>query len=464
MALSSRSVHLIGIGGSGMSGLAVLLQRRGARVSGHDRARTPLLARLAQQGIAVHGGDDGAEALPDGTDLVVYSAAIPQDHPLLREARRREIRTARYAEMLGELQADGGGIAVAGTHGKSTTTAWLAYTLRQAGLDPSFIVGAEVDQLGGGSGAGDGPHFVVEACEYQGSFLRLRPEAAVLLNIEEDHLDCYRGIEEIQAAFTEFAALLPAHGLLVYNHDDPRCRRVAGTAPCATQSFGRSPAANWRAGALRCVDGAYEYTILRDGAPLGAVRAGLPGAHNVANALAVAALATEAGAPWPALCGALASFRGARRRLELRDQANGVTIVDDYAHHPTEIRATLRAARERFEPARLWCIFQPHQHSRTRFLLDDFAQSFADADHVVVPDIYFVRDSQRERELVGAGDLVERIRQRGRDAVHVPALGDVASYLQPRLAAGDLVLTMGAGDIWKVADELVERLRGDLPD
>ncbi len=445
-----------------MSGLAEMLHRKGARVSGSDRCASPLLARLAGQGITVSTLQT-AESFPPQAELVVISAAIPDDHPELQQARRRNLRVVRYAEMLGLLQADGGGIAIAGTHGKSTSTAWLTYTLRRAGLDPSFIVGAEVEQLGGSSGAGDGPHFVVEACEYQRSFLNLRPESAAILNIEEDHLDYYSGLDAICQAFGEFAARVPADGLLVTSGEDPNCRAIVRAAGCRGELFGLSPLFDWCACDLSLVDGCYSYTLLLEGKRQMQVRLGLPGIHNVRNSLAVIALARHAGADWPFILQALAEFRGARRRLETRAVQHGVRVVDDYAHHPTEIRATLRAAREQFNPRRMVVVFQPHQHSRTRFLLDDFAASFVDADEVVVPDIYFVRDSLRERDLIGAGDLVDRIGRRGGNARHVSDFETIVRDLVPRLEAGDVVISMGAGDIWKVADELVQRLRSDLP-
>ncbi len=454
-------IHLIGIGGSGMSGLAEMLHRKGARVSGSDRCASPLLARLAAEGITVS-TIQTADSFPERAELVVVSAAIPEDHPELQQARRRNLRVVRYAEMLGMLQADGGGIAIAGTHGKSTTTAWLTYALRLAGLDPSFIVGAEVEQLGGSSGAGDGPHFVVEACEYQRSFLHLCPQSAAILNIEEDHLDYYAGLDAICQAFAEFAGRIPRDGLLVTSGEDPNCRALARGAACRSELVGLSPLFDWSAADLALVNGCYTYTLLLEGKPQMPVKLGLPGIHNVRNSLAVIALARHAGAGWPPIQQALTDFRGARRRLETRAVCDGVRIVDDYAHHPTEIRATLRAAREQFDPRRLYVVFQPHQHSRTRFLLDDFAASFADADEVVVPDIYFVRDSQRERDLIGSGDLVNRIGRRGGNARHVTDFDTIVRGLLPKLQPGDVVISMGAGDIWKVADELVQRLRSDL--
>ncbi len=457
-----RRIHLIGIGGSGMSGLAAMLLRRGAVVTGTDAKSSVELVRLSECGARIW-TLQSADTFPPDAELVVVSAAIPADHPERVAAQRLGIPIVKYAEMLGRVMAVYDGIAVSGTHGKSTTTAWLTYVLKLAGLSPSFVVGAAVEQLGGGSGVGDGPHFIAEACEYDRSFLNLRPRRTAVLNIEEDHLDYYADLAAIRAAFAEFAALLPADGLLVVNRSDARCRSLAAESPARVVTFGNDADATWRASALSLEQGAYSFDVLHEGLSRGRVKLGLSGLHNVANALAVMALAHDCGAAWDAIRQGLNDFTGARRRLELKGVVSGVCIVDDYAHHPTEIQATLLAARERFQPKRVWCVFQPHQHSRTRFLLDDFARSFDRADHVILPDIYFVRDSQRDREAVSAADLADRIVQRGGDARYVPDFHTIVGMLAGSVRAGDVVLTMGAGNIDRVADELLRRLRGNLP-
>ena len=455
-------VHMVGIGGSGMAGLAALLLRRGARVSGTDQLESAALSRLAVSGARVT-TRQAADTIPPETELLVASAAIVDQHPELVEARRRGITVIKYAQLLGALMAQHDGIAVSGTHGKSTTTAWLAFVLRKAGLDPSFVVGAEAEQLGGGSGVGDGPHFLAEACEYDRSFLNLRPRAAAILNIEEDHLDCYEDLAAITESFRQFAALVPTDGLIVVNGQDPNCRAITADLGINVETFGHDARDTWQATELKLRDGCYEFTTLHNGNTLGRTRLGVPGEHNVFNALAVTALASHVGAAWAEISAGLREFRGAERRLQVQGEAGGVTVVDDYAHHPTEIRATLKAARERFQPRRVWCVFQPHQHSRTRFLLSDFARSFELADFVIVPRIYFVRDSERERQAVRASDLVERVQAAGGHAIHIPEFETILETLGSKLEPGDLVITMGAGDIWKVADELVQRLREHRP-
>jgi len=451
-------IHMVGIGGSGMAGLAAVLLRSGARVSGTDSLESVALSRLADAGAQVT-TQQAADSAPPKTELLVASAAIPSQHPELLEARRRGIPVIKYAQLLGALMALRHGIAISGTHGKSTTTAWLAFTLRETGLDPSFVVGAEARQLGGGSGVGDGPHFVAEACEYDRSFLNLRPKAAAILNIEEDHLDCYENLAAILESFARFANLIPFGGLLVTNGKDANCRTIPTGLAARVETFGFDAEDTWQAADLKLRDGCYDFTLLNRGQSLGQVHLAMPGEHNVRNALAVAALACDVGVSRSAICDVLHEFRGVQRRLEVRGEINGVTVVDDYAHHPTEIRATLRAARQRFSPRRLWCVFQPHQHSRTRFLLADFARSFELADHTLVPRIYFVRDSERERQTIHATDLVEQMCAVGRQAIYIPDFEEIVATLVEGLQPGDLVITMGAGDIWKVADELVQRLR-----
>ncbi len=380
-------VHLIGIGGAGMSGLAGMLLKRGSRISGSDRAASIELVRLAERGALVTTRQE-ADSIPADTNLVVASAAIPADHPELLAARERGLPVIKYAQLLGHLMRCYDGIAVSGTHGKSTTAAWLSYVLKQAGLDPSFVIGARVPQLDGGSGVGDGPHFVAEACEYDRSFHHLAPRRAAILNIEEDHLDCYADLAAIRRSFAEFAGLIGVGGLLVYNHDDSGCREIAAQVGCRTCSFGSAAEADWRVVDVAVEEGLCVGDFEFRGERLGRLRLGLPGRHNLENALAVAALAHDCGVPWGAIASGLSGFGGAERRLQLRGEIGGVRVLDDYAHHPTEIRVTLDAARRRYQPGCLWCVFQPHQHSRTRFLLDDFARSFAQADRVVVPDIY----------------------------------------------------------------------------
>ncbi len=457
--ITGKRFHFIGAGGVGMSGLAELLIRHKAIVTGSDRAPTAVTDRLRRAGADIKPGHS-TDNLNPKTDAVVISAAIKQDNPELRLARERGLKVYKYAEMLGWVFNRYRGIAVAGTHGKSTTSGWLVYCLKQAGLDPNFIVGADITQLGCSSGIGDGDCFVAEACEYDRSFLNLRPKIACILNIEQDHLDYYRDEAEIVDAFRDFALGTKSDGVVIANGDDKNVTKVLQALPdnLSCETFGFGEGCNWRAENVRANTGLYEFDVCRDGEPLGRTQTSLPGRHNVANALAVVAAAVNAGAEPGRALELLAGFTGVDRRLTLKSRAKGVTVLDDYAHHPTEIMASLRAIRERFNPKRLWCVFQPHQYSRTRFLLDDFAESFKLADVTIVPDIYFVRDSEAARKQVSSQVLVDRIRGNGSNAAFIDGFGAICEYLKDNVSAGDVVVTMGAGDVWKVADEYIQWL------
>jgi UDP-N-acetylmuramate--alanine ligase len=455
---AARRVHLIGIGGCGMSGLAGVLLRCGAIVSGSDIAPFKAQGRLQELGATITTGHAPINIRTD-CDLVVYSAAIRDDNPELVEVKRRGVRRMKYAEMLGQVMRLRTGIAVAGTHGKSTTTALTAYILRQAKADPTFVVGAHVKQLDGSSGVGDGPHFVVEACEYDRSFLNLLPKYAAILNIEEDHLDCFENLDAITEAFRALAALVPPDGAIIANADDPQVAKAVRGARCTVQTFGTSPDADWRAINITHERGCYRFDILYEGAfLLRASMNNLPGGHQVHNALAATALCQLARIDASAIAESLSAFSGADRRLSRRAEVRGILLLDDYGHHPTEIRVTLKAIREHFPGRRLWVVFQPHQHSRTRFLLEDFAQSFGRTDHLLVPDIYFVRDSAADRAAVNSAKLVERVRANGGDALYLPGFAEIVDHIVNNARPGDVVLTIGAGDVWKVADELSRRL------
>jgi UDP-N-acetylmuramate--alanine ligase len=454
---AGRRVHLIGIGGCGMRALAAMLLAREAHVSGSDSSRSVSVEQLTEQGAAVAIGQN-AQNIPAECDVVVYSAAIHEQNPELLAARSRGLEVVKYSQMLGRLMSERTGIAISGTHGKSTTTAMVAYVLQQAGFSPSFVVGAIVDQLGGPSGVGSGEHFVAEACEFDRSFLNLRPHHAAILNIEEDHLDCYKDISAIVEAFRAFAANITAGGTLVVNGEDRNCAAAIRDAACTVETFGMTAGCTWQGTNRSTVAGKVTMDVLHDGRPYCRMAVGLPGLHNAYNSLAATALLHQAGLAPQQIAELLPTFAGARRRMTCKGRYRGVTVLDDYAHHPTEIQATLRAVRDHYSPRRLVCVFQPHQHSRTRFLLCDFARSFGVADEVVVPDIYFVRDSDQEKDGISSQELVSQIRLNGGQAIYLKTFADIAGHLENTLGEGDLVITMGAGDIWRVADETVRRL------
>lgn len=453
-----KHVHMIGIGGCGMRGAAGLLLRCGAVVTGSDRESFEGRGEMVRSGMTINVGQK-ASNVPDGADLVVVSSAVPETNEELMAARSRGCRVIRYSELLGELMQVRKGVAVAGTHGKSTSAALCAHLFRVSGLDPSFVIGANVPQLGGGSGVGMGEHMIVEACEFGRSFLDMRPASAAILNVEEDHLDCYRDLSDIVEAFGAFARSVPADGLIVANHEDRNVSAAIAGVSARVETFGFEADATWWATNMSVDQGRYSFDVLYESQRLFRTSLVIAGRHNVSNALAAVALAWNAGASRELIAEALRTFEGVDRRMSLRAEAGGVTVVDDYAHHPTEIRVTLAALRDRYAPKRVWVVFQPHQHSRTRILMDDFADSFGDADEVIIPDIYGSRDTELEIKRTGSHLLVSQIQENGGAVRYVPRLSDIAVILDREMSPGDLIVTMGAGDVWKLADELVERLQ-----
>ncbi|MEM6394276.1 MAG: UDP-N-acetylmuramate--L-alanine ligase [Planctomycetota bacterium] len=466
-SLAGRRLHFVGIGGCGMSGLARMAAKRGATVTGSDRADSATVAGLRAGGVGVV-LQQTAKSVPERVDTLVVSAAIPADHPEVVEAECRGVEVMKYAAMLGRLMGQLGveGVAIAGTHGKSTTTSVLCHVLLSCGLDPSFIVGANCEQIGGGARVSDGSReagevLVAEACEFDRSFHALEPVHGVILNIEADHLDLYGSLDEIAEAFAVFARKLPTQGSLLIQHESPHRMLVSAGVACPVETIGFDPQADWQV----AVSGGSDRTVeLRQGGErVASWRASMPGEHMAYNAAVAAVTAHRLGAPWDGIAKAIAGFTGLDRRMQrlgTRELVGGgtVTVVDDYGHHPTEVDATLRALRAWYRPGRLVCVFQPHQHSRTRFLMEQFAVSFSAADVVIVPEIYFVRDTEQEREAVRANDLVKALRARGVTAMHVDPMEAIVDQLVGAVRDGDLVVTMGAGDVWRVARGLLDRL------
>jgi len=458
-SIAGKKFHFIGAGGVGMSGLAKLLLKNDAIITGSDQVESQAVRKLCELGAAIQIGHK-VENLDLETDAVVISAAIKEDNRELKVAREKGLKIYKYAEMLGALMNCYDGIAVAGTHGKSTTSGWLVWCMKEAGIDVNFIIGADIIQLSGSSGAGESKYFVAEACEYDRSFLNLRPKIACILNIEQDHLDYYKDEHEIVEAFGEFALGTHSDGTLIANNTDSNVESVVKKLPVGFryETFGLNENCNFFARNIKFSNGLWGFDVYHNGRFLGSTRITLAGRHNVLNALAVAAIAINAGMSGSEILEELPKFAGMDRRLMLKGRFGKITVLDDYAHHPTEIKASLAAIRQRYEPSRVFCIFQPHQYSRTRFLLDDFAESFKLADVTIVPEIYFVRDSEAAKKEVNSQILVERMQANGTEAIFIEDFGEICDYLKRNITAGDLVVTMGAGDIWKVADEYIQWL------
>jgi UDP-N-acetylmuramate--alanine ligase len=448
--------HFIGAGGAGMSGIALVLHRRGIAVTGSDLKESRYSKLLAREGIPVTIGHT-AENLGD-PEVVVVSSAIPESNPELAEARLRGIPVWPRARMLGHLAEDRTTVAVAGTHGKTSTSSMIATMLSRMGLDPTFLIGGEVDGFGTNAVAGSGPHYVVEADESDGSFIHLTPQIALVTNIEADHLDHYEGgLEEIERTFADFMRRVPSDGIVVAWSGDPRLLDIANASGRKVVTYGVESDADVRYEIVAHVSGGTRFRVTTGAGQSGDCTIPVPGEHMVANATGALAVAWAMGLPLLEACEALSSFTGVRRRFDLVAQVDGVTVVDDYAHHPTEVKATVGAAKA-LGYDRVWVLFQPHRYTRTAALSAEFGQAFDEADRVVLMDVY----SAGETPIPGVNGktLVESIlRHDGRARVAwLPHRAEIAGYLANQLRAGDLVLTMGAGDVTAMGPEIVRAL------
>ena len=450
------SVHLVGIGGAGMSALARVLLARGATVSGSDIKESRGVAALRALGARIAVGH-GAENL-DGAGAVVVSSAIPSSNPEVLAARAHGIPILQRAQVLALLMRERRGIAVAGTHGKTTTTSMIAMVLRHAGLDPTFLIGGDLNEVGTNAYAGGGEWLVAEADESDGSLLWLAPEIAVINNVEADHLDYYRDEREIRETFVAFAHNLPeTTGTVILGIDDPGIASLRDRIARTTVTFGTDPSADWSGEVLERGPSGQRVRVRHRGEPVGELVLGVPGAHNVRNALAALATSSLVGVSFDVAAEELASFGGVQRRFQLRGNVGGVTVIDDYAHHPTEVRVTLEAAREQGWP-RLIAVFQPHRYSRTQLLGRELGAALADADLAVITDVYGAGELPVpgvSGKSVVDGLLAARPRAR---VAYLPKRGEVADFVAGRVDPGDLVLTIGAGDITMLADEVLHAL------
>ncbi|HSM57063.1 MAG TPA: UDP-N-acetylmuramate--L-alanine ligase [Candidatus Sulfomarinibacteraceae bacterium] len=459
--LPGMHLHLVGIGGSGISAIAWVLLGRGYEVSGSDLQRNELTAALSQAGATVYEGHSGAHIA--GADALVVSSAVPATNPEVVAANDAGIPVLKRSHFLGYLMADSVGIAVAGTHGKTTTTSMIAHTLLETGRDPSLIVGGILPSLGRNGRAGQGEHFVVEADEYDHMFLGLRPRVEVITNVEHDHPDFFATAADYLDAFRRFVQRLPEGGRLVACTDDEGVRQLLAQleredVEVVTYGLGAdSPQPHIAAVDVRANQlGGSDFVVLEKGATLGLVRVRVPGEHNVRNALACIAVCRGLDVPVGDLLQALASFGGVGRRFQMVGEINDMTIIDDYAHHPTEIRATLAAARQHHPGRRLWAVWQPHTYSRTQMLLSEFATSFEDADRVLVLDIFRSRE-KKTPESIDAAQVVAAMAHP--HALYVGRREDAAAHILDRVRPGDVILTLGAGDGDEVGKWILEGLR-----
>ncbi len=457
--LANSSAHLIGVCGTGMKALAELLDGLGWRLSGSDlQPASSAIASLELHGLQFFQGH-AAGNVPADVQCVIYSPAIRPDNPERLEAARRGLPEWSYGQMIGRLMAARTGICIAGTHGKSTTTAMVGWILSVAGRDPAVLVGAELCDGGHSGRAGAGGLLVVESCEFNHSFLDFHPRHAAILNVEPDHFDCYADLPSLQQAFREFARRVPPQGVLLVNGDCTATMEAVRDLPSRKVTFGKGMQSHWRAESVFDQPDGIRFDIVCRGQHWGQIGLRLHGDHNVHNALAAAALCAETGVASHDIIAALGSFGGIKRRFEVVGEWNGILRIDDYAHHPTAVRATLQTARQMYGPRRIWCAFQPHQVSRTVALMDDFAASFDAADEVLIAPVFAARESVTDEPYEVSRELARRIGARGRACRFVESLDQIITTVDDAARPGDVLIAMGAGDIDRIHHEFIRRIR-----
>ena len=447
-------IHFVGIGGIGMSGIAEILLNQGFTVSGSDLALSEVTQRLTSLGAEISQGHTAANVT--GADVLVYSSAVALENPEVIEAMARKIPVIRRAEMLAEVMRLHHGIAIAGTHGKTTTTSMLGLILIRGGKDPTVIVGGKLHAFGGTNARlGKGQFMVVEADEFDRSFLQLSPTIAVLTTLEEEHLDIYANIDDLKEAFIEFASKVPFYGFVTLCLDEPALQEILPSIPRKVITYGLSSQSDVQAVDLVHKANRTAFTVLRNGAELGRIDLGVPGEHNVRNALGSIVVSLELGIPFAEIKEALDAFTGAFRRFEVKAELRDVLVVDDYAHHPTEVRETLRGIKSGWR-RRVVCVFQPHTYTRTRDFTRDFGRAFMNADVLLVTDVY----PARELPIQGiTGELIaDAARAYGhKDVRYIENKADIPAALLQIVHAGDIVITMGAGDIYRFGASFIEQ-------
>ncbi len=450
------NIHFMGIGGISMSGLAEILLKAGFKITGSDMKASEITNQLSDMGALINIGQR-ASNISDDIDLVIYTAAIHEDNEEFQAAKAKQIPMLTRAQLLGQIMANYKySVAVSGTHGKTTTTSMLSYIMLEADVDPTISVGGMIDAIGGNIRVGTSEYFVTEACEYTNSFHAFRPYISVILNVDADHLDFFSGIDEIAESFHTFATKTPENGLLVVNGDMKHYKTVTEGLKCRVLTFGESPSNNYTASDIRFdEDGHPTYTLIVNGKAVTEITLSVFGRHNVYNSLSAIAVAAELGISMEDIRQGLLHCKGADRRFQYKGTIlDSVKVMDDYAHHPTEIAATLAAVKN-CDYHELWCVFQPHTYTRTYALLDDFAEALKVCDHVIIADIYAARE--KDTGLVSAKDLAEKIAALGTDAFYLPSFDDIETYLLKNCKKNDLLITMGAGNVDSIGNDLIKK-------
>lgn len=451
---SYKNIHFIGIGGVSMSGLAQIInEKKIYSISGSDIASSPLTEKLKASGIKIYIGHKSSN-ISKNLDLVVYTAAIKNDNPELSYARNLGIKTLERSEFLGEIMKDyKHPICISGTHGKTTTSSMVSEIFMCAKTNPTISLGGILSSIKSNIKIGSKDYFILESCEYCESFLKFNPHSAIILNIDEDHLDYFKDLDHIYKAFKNFANLIPKDGVLVINKDIKNYEFITEDLKCSVITYGQDKNAHWQAKNISFDENGFPtYEAFFKGKKFTKIKLNVTGLHNVYNSLASIAIASFYGLEISAIEYGLTSFKGTSRRFEFKGKFNSVTIIDDYAHHPTEIIATINAAKNR-DINKLWCVFQPHTFTRTKALLMQFAQSFKYADEVIILDIYAARE--KDTGEIHAKDLVEKIKSLGKNAIYMESFEKAKEYLSTNCHANDMLITMGAGDVYLLGEMLL---------
>jgi len=445
-----QSVYFIGIGGISMSGLAEILKSKGFNVSGTDMKESAETEHLRRIGITVNIGHR-AENITDDIQLVIYTAAIKQDNPELIAAKHKNIPAIDRAHLLGMIMEDYAySVAVAGTHGKTTTTGMVSDILLFAETNPTITVGGILPTIHSNTNIGGEDYFVAEACEYFDSFLQFHPLVGVILNIEADHLDYFKNLENIRASFHKFAQNISSEGTLILNNSIPKLEEITSNIACRYETVGLEGNANWKAQNITHEpDGKNSFDVIYNGNCLGRVHLNIPGDHNITNALSAFAVCYTLSLPTKCIIKGLEQFHGTERRFQKKGEKNGVIVIDDYAHHPTEIKATLSAAKK-IHHNTTYCVFQPHTYSRTKALFDSFATAFTDADVIIIADIYAARE--KDTGIIHSKQLAEEIARHNQNAIYCGDFEQITNYLKEHCQSGDLLLTVGAGDVYRIGE------------
>ena len=446
--------YFIGIGGISMSGFASLLHHAGFTVSGSDSKQSTITEDLANAGLHIVYGQSASNITND-IDFVVYTAAIHPDNPEYDAAVKMGLPMLERAQMVGQVMRNyKHSIAISGTHGKTTTTSMVSHIFLQAGLEPTISVGGILPAIGGNIRIGGKEHFITEACEYTNSFLKFCPTAAVILNVEEDHMDFFKDLDDIRHSFEQFAKLLPPEGVLVINKDIPGWQAFAAGLSCKVLTYSVQDAqSDFYASSIEYDEkGRPSFTLMQAGTACGRYHLSVPGEHNLSNALAAITLAWHYGIEDTDIIKGLGAFTGTNRRFEYKGELHGVTIIDDYAHHPTEIRATLESA-DRYPHKELWCVFQPHTYSRTKAFLTEFAQSLLGADHIILAPIFPARE--KDPGDISSEDIQKELQKLGKESYCFPTFDEIENFLLQNCSNGDLLITMGAGDVVSIGESLL---------